>query len=113
MNREIKGMDFDLLEQCCTALGMELVPAESDEFITLTDKSGNKEKIFPGYNIFDTVYETQAIDVLYNIDYVNYTDCKNTTVTNSRTEDCQYENNAKLTYTTTKNAYPIYENNAA
>ena len=54
MKRKVVDVDFNLLKECCSEQGMELIPATSEKYIELTDEHGNKYKVMPSDNIFET-----------------------------------------------------------
>lgn len=51
--KEVQDINFDILKECCDELGIEMIPAESTEYITLTDEEGNKHIIKIGDNLFE------------------------------------------------------------
>lgn len=53
MKRKVEDIDFSLLEECCSKLGIELVPATSSDCVTLIDEQGNKVKVTTSDNMFE------------------------------------------------------------
>lgn len=113
MNREVLDVDFNILEKCCTKLGMELIPAKSSEFIALIDEKGNEEKILPNYNIFEATDEIRSLNVLYSIGSKTYKKCEDAEITQTFTQDFSYENQKQTIYAVNNNEYLIYKNNVA
>ena len=55
MRKNIDKPDMNLILECCHELGIKAVPAESSEYILLTDENGNVLKLDKQFNIFDDI----------------------------------------------------------
>lgn len=109
MKREIMDIDFNILKECCNNLGIELIPANSNEYITLVDENETEHKVMPCDNLFDTTGKEFTLDVPYNINSVVYDKCKCTTTTNSFTRNLKYENCQQVTYADSINKCSAYK----
>ena len=67
MRKDLLSTDFDLIRKCCNELGIGLVPAQSQNHITLTSEDGEKEFLDAQFNLFENFEFVASLDMEYFI----------------------------------------------
>lgn len=105
MKREISNIDFDLLQECCQELDIELIPADLNKYVVLINENGDKEYLDSSFSIFDNIDTETSIKVPYSIKHSNFVKSQNIQIINEYKNTFEYSNQVYLKYKTEKNSY--------